>query len=540
MLDKFAQDPDAGANAWEQYTQGRGQARTMLNEADKVRPAMSSLMEDRVSNRLPVLNWFMSQGDVARADPRFAKYRQQLAEGRFTPGTSAGFYQRPKGWGWSNPLGVRNWFGGDDAKSTEQKLIGSRTMMDLMNMYRQNQINEQEFNRLSPVAMNKVMDPANRAAADAWRDYHRYQAGAARVLPDLNKQLSAPLNSYADIPMSAIDPRVESKRIAAGSTKTGAWDWLVNRGNKKFDVELEKSLENPTTAGTFFDRMRDRMEGKKPGFWQRLNPFNWGEQAYLNDPRSMAYMKQRMAKRLSARDTMARLFPQRGGRIGSLMKLMGPLGIGGAAAGITGLATKNPWIGGAGLAAMGLQGFNQYRRASDPRTWINSFATARTPQEQESQGKSRGFLTDISSLLHGKSASLQKFASFFSADGPGYRPPGQSYFNDQALKLLDAHFPIERGKDSIAKATNLTFVEKLRLMNAYDQTTAPEVGTTGRGLTTFRKVLPSLVGAGLGWAGAALAAPILGFDDKTKKRFGIGSAALGAILNNQHLTNGVF
>jgi H+/Cl- antiporter ClcA len=39
------------------------------------------------------------------------------------------------------------------------------------------------------------------------------------------------------------------------------------------------------------------------------------------------------------------------------------------------------------------------------------------------------------------------------------------------------------------------------------------------------------VGAGLGYLGAAYLAPIFGLNDQQKKYFGIGSAALGAVLN---------
>lgn len=546
-FNKFAQMPEAGGNAWDAYVRGRQQSRDTLRNVERQRPAQTSLMENRVAQRYPFANWFMSQGDVARLDPRMAKHRQALAAGRFIPGSPVGFYRSPRGSGWTNPLGVRQWFGGspqDETKDIVSRIGQSSTMKDLMGQYRRGYLSRSELQKLVPVNLKKIVTPGQWQTADAFRKFHEFSAKADKALPGMIEQAGKPINPWGGIPQHVIDPLTDLKRQSAGlkvgSVKVGAWDWIVNRGNRDFDVQLEKALENPSTARPFFDRMRNLQKGK-PGYkwYDYLNPMKWLEMGHLSDPRGQQHMKSQIQRRLKAPDTMARMFPNRGSRAGSLFKLLGPLGIGGGAGLLTGALTGNPWIAGAGLGALGLQGWNQYRKAKDPNTWFSAFATPQSAAERQSQAKNRSFLSDVGGMLYGKSAS-EKRSSWFTTGLQPYNPPGESEHNEQALRLLRSHFPISQGKKSIRESTNLTFGEKFRLMNAFDQATAAETGPTGRGTTTFGKVLPSLVGAGLGWLGASLAAPVLGFDGKTKKRFGIGSAALGAILNNPHLTNRIW
>ena len=549
---KFAENPFAGETAWNEWQSGYRNARNLLTESDKIRPMVTGLMEERVSSKFPMLNWFMSQGDVARLDPRAAKHRAMLNRGRFVPGTSASFYSSPEGGGLTNPFGIRNWFNnwgaGGQGKQVEDKIRSSSTLNALLDRYKRGHMTRSELQRLVPVDLKSVTRPTQMAAADAWRKYYRNQAAMSKIIPRRIEKAKQSTLPWAGVPRHILDPMSDIKRTSIGmktsGQKLGAFDWLVNRGNRKFEAELERAIESPQSAKPFFTRVQDNLSGKKPSFWQRVNPLNWAEQSYLSDPRSQKFMRDRMAKRLTARDTIARLFPKRRGRASSLLRLMGPLGVGGAAAGLAGFATGNPWLGAAGLGGLGLQGYLQYRRAQDPNTWIRAFTEPKGPGGIKKRQADFQFLSDIGGLLHGKSASEffkgEKVAGWFSAGGPKFSPITQQQKNDHALTLLRSHFPVSQGRKSISEATNMTFQEKLKLMNAYDTATAQDAGSTGYGVTTMQKVLPSLVGAGLGWVGASLAAPVFGFDEKSKKRLGIGSAALGAILNNPHLTSKVF
>lgn len=101
--------------------------------------------------------------------------------------------------------------------------------------------------------------------------------------------------------------------------------------------------------------------------------------------------------------------------------------------------------------------------------------------------------------------------------------------------LLEQHVPLSYARAQIEQAKNVSFQDKVRLRTAVNSA-AVSSNAEHRGsdnLVQMKDLLPALAGAGLGYMGAALAAPIFGFTPMQKRMFGIGGAALGAILNTR-------
>ena len=100
-----------------------------------------------------------------------------------------------------------------------------------------------------------------------------------------------------------------------------------------------------------------------------------------------------------------------------------------------------------------------------------------------------------------------------------------------AMGLLGQHASPRYAKRVVQESPNVSFADKYQFINAINQASAQSPAGPG-GSVQLSKMLPALAGAGLGWLGASLVAPILGLDPKTKHRLGIGAAALGAVVNS--------
>lgn len=108
------------------------------------------------------------------------------------------------------------------------------------------------------------------------------------------------------------------------------------------------------------------------------------------------------------------------------------------------------------------------------------------------------------------------------------RPAGHTDWNAQ--RMLDTHFPYREGRRTILESENLAMGDRVALLGALATgASAP----TGIPQSTVRlgDFLPAAAGAGLGLLGSALISPLFTLSDAQKKYFGIGSAALGAVLN---------
>lgn len=105
------------------------------------------------------------------------------------------------------------------------------------------------------------------------------------------------------------------------------------------------------------------------------------------------------------------------------------------------------------------------------------------------------------------------------------RPAGHTEWNAQ--RMLDTHFPYREGRRTILESENLSMGDRVALMGALTEgAMAAPPGTVRLG-----DFLPAAAGAGLGLLGSALISPLFTLNDKQKRYFGIGSAALGAVLN---------
>lgn len=108
------------------------------------------------------------------------------------------------------------------------------------------------------------------------------------------------------------------------------------------------------------------------------------------------------------------------------------------------------------------------------------------------------------------------------------RPEGYTDWNAQ--RMLDTHFPYREGRQTILEAENLSMGDRVALLGALTQGSAVPTGLP-QSSVRLGDFLPAAAGAGLGLLGSAMIAPLFTMSDQQKKLFGLGSAALGAVLN---------
>jgi hypothetical protein len=100
-----------------------------------------------------------------------------------------------------------------------------------------------------------------------------------------------------------------------------------------------------------------------------------------------------------------------------------------------------------------------------------------------------------------------------------------------AQGLLQQHASPRYAKKVVLESPDVAPGDKVDFVNAINQASFQSPQGPG-GAIQMRRLLPALAGAGLGYMGASLVAPLFGLDPKTKSRFGIGAAALGAVVNS--------
>lgn len=125
------------------------------------------------------------------------------------------------------------------------------------------------------------------------------------------------------------------------------------------------------------------------------------------------------------------------------------------------------------------------------------------------------------------------FTSGYAAPSLPLRTSFDPYVRDSTLaQILGDHIPTTYAQSQIIQAPNVSFEDKVRMLSAVNSASAMS-SLSGKpdNILQMKDLLPALAGAGLGYLGAALAAPIFGFTPSQKRMFNIGGAALGAILN---------
>lgn len=313
--------------------------------------------------------------------------------------------------------------------------------------------------------------------------------------------------------------------------KDAAFDWVVERGNQLAAAEIDKGLKSPENAKPFFQSVGKSLKSRPtviPDKW--YSPSAWAKNYYLRDPRAQKFVTNRVKTKLTQPQTLARLFPGRGGRWSNVARMVGPTGFAGLAGLAGGAVTRNPWLALVGGGLLAHRGVSAYQQATNPRTWVNAFAGTGAQKQ-----KSHDFLKSLAGIM-----SPEKKAAY----GPSPVAPVYTYTkpdpNPLARQILNQHVPVRRGREAILESTNMSLSDKYELLNAYDDAADDETDSNGRGLLQMKDLLPALAGAGLGYMGAALASPIFGLSNKAKTRMGIGSAALGAIMNSPKITRRLF
>jgi hypothetical protein len=111
---------------------------------------------------------------------------------------------------------------------------------------------------------------------------------------------------------------------------------------------------------------------------------------------------------------------------------------------------------------------------------------------------------------------------------PGKPDPDPSKSDAGMQNFLLRNVPVPYALRTIGADPTLSFQDRLMLNTAVMQASqsAPEPHAIG-----LRDLLPALAGAGLGYMGAAMTAPIFGLTPQQKRFYGIGGAALGAVMN---------
>ena len=121
-----------------------------------------------------------------------------------------------------------------------------------------------------------------------------------------------------------------------------------------------------------------------------------------------------------------------------------------------------------------------------------------------------------------------KTASWSRDPAASARPEG--YGDWHAQRLLNQYFPYREGVRTVRESQGLTLQDKMELLTAMNTAASGDQGTPQPSVR-LGDFLPEAAGAGLGLMGAALIAPLFSMSPKQKTLFGIGSAALGAVLN---------
>ncbi len=295
-------------------------------------------------------------------------------------------------------------------------------------------------------------------------------------------------------------------------------DWALSLGNSSFNSGLTGAIyRGGKKREQFFDAFNSQPEST----W--YNPLSWAKAWYARQPEAQAYMAKALQSRIANAGARAKLFegasPMSG--VMSAIGLQGGLGIGAL---LTSLRVKNAparlALGLAGGGALLHLGYKAYAQTKDPKTWATAFGSARTPEQQAAQSKAKNLLAAATSV-----GSMFKGGSYLTSVSRT-----QTDHNAVAQTFLDQHIPLGRARESISKATNLGIEDKFHMLQSLRRE-AQQNDTPVDGLLPARKVLPALAGAGLGYLGASLAAPIFSLSPGIQRTIGIGGAALGAVVN---------
>lgn len=98
-------------------------------------------------------------------------------------------------------------------------------------------------------------------------------------------------------------------------------------------------------------------------------------------------------------------------------------------------------------------------------------------------------------------------------------------------RLLQEHFPIRATRNAILTDPNISMLDKAKILGSIRSA----AGGKTTGTASFGQLLPSLIGAGVGYVGAGLVSSMLSLPPTQSRAFRVGSAILGGVLNNPRM-----
>lgn len=100
-----------------------------------------------------------------------------------------------------------------------------------------------------------------------------------------------------------------------------------------------------------------------------------------------------------------------------------------------------------------------------------------------------------------------------------------------AQRFLRQHFPMRSTVREIMHDPNISMGDKAQVLTPLLNFSPDKK----RGAFGFREVIPSLIGAGVGYGGASAIGSLLNLAPTQRKAFRLGAAALGGVLNNPRI-----
>ena len=101
----------------------------------------------------------------------------------------------------------------------------------------------------------------------------------------------------------------------------------------------------------------------------------------------------------------------------------------------------------------------------------------------------------------------------------------------EASRMLQQHFPLRHALRTIGRDPNISLEDKGRIIGPMLNLSP---GAKPRAVT-FRDALPSLIGAGVGYAGASAVGSLLNLAPSQRRAARIGGAMVGGVLNNPRI-----
>lgn len=323
-------------------------------------------------------------------------------------------------------------------------------------------------------------------------------------------------------------------------------NWIRSVGDRYVDSNIDRLMADPKSRAEVFDRATGRIPQARVTGFSRVNPFAHMRASYAADPHAAEHFSKVFRQRLQSPQFRQSMFGERKSIPSSLYNLIGPsgrLGLAGAFGGrLLGHFASSPSLRWAGHAATlgGLlttvgSGAARASAIKNPEMWADAFGKdSKTTIGQEARDRLNALSTlygSISSIKRaGDSRYPQAMKLAFLATNPsfGRRTDFGADRTSDASRLLNQHFPYRAARDAVLGDPNIGVMDKAKIIGSMYR--ANDNKTTGSvGVSDF---IPSLVGAGVGYAGASAVSRLLNLPPSMATAARLGSTFAGAVLNN--------